>query len=71
MNEQIFRKMHAADRLDSPAALALAHRRVANASIRVDRPEDAVAHNEHAIALYRRTGDHAGLAATHYNLTQH
>ncbi|HKT05901.1 MAG TPA: tetratricopeptide repeat protein, partial [Rugosimonospora sp.] len=61
--------LRAAEQLDDPGARALAHRRLANASVRLGRTAEALDHNHHALALYRQTGDGAGLASVHYNLT--
>ncbi|MGE5830880.1 MAG: ATP-binding protein [Micromonosporaceae bacterium] len=61
--------LRAAERLDNPGARALAHRCVANACIRLDRTAEGLVHNQRALALYQRSGDRAGLAAVHYNLT--
>jgi tetratricopeptide (TPR) repeat protein len=68
--------LRAAEQLDNPDARALAHLRLADASIRLDRTRESLAynkraleHNKRALALYRRSGDGAGLAAAHYNLT--
>lgn len=59
----------AAEQLDNPDARALAHRRLANACIWLDRMAEGLVHNERALVLYQRSGDGAGLAAVHYNLT--
>ncbi|MEV0425546.1 NB-ARC domain-containing protein [Micromonospora sp. NPDC050495] len=48
--------LRAADRLDDPDARAVARRRLADASIRLDRTVEVLAHNERALAPHPRRG---------------
>jgi tetratricopeptide (TPR) repeat protein/transcriptional regulator with XRE-family HTH domain len=60
--------LHAAGRLNDPAAQAHAHRHLARAHTRLGRYPDAHTHLQHALHLYTHTGDHAGQADTHNNI---
>jgi tetratricopeptide (TPR) repeat protein len=57
--------LHAARRLDHPAAQALAHRNLAIAHTMLGRYPDAHTHLGHALDLSTHTGDHVGQARAH------
>jgi tetratricopeptide (TPR) repeat protein len=60
--------LHAARRLDDPAAQAHTHLNLAAAHTLLSDYPDAHTHLTNALDLYRRIGDHAGQAHTHNNL---
>jgi tetratricopeptide (TPR) repeat protein len=57
--------LHAARRLDDPAAQAHAHRNLAHAHLRLGRYPGAHTHLGHALDLYARAGDRVGQGHTH------
>jgi tetratricopeptide (TPR) repeat protein/transcriptional regulator with XRE-family HTH domain len=58
----------AARRLADPTVQAHAHRNLADAYIRLDRPDQALTQLRHALARYRHTGDLVGQARTQNSL---